>query len=157
MGLFGHHETTGGRTFKYNLSDVRALYLKVVSNEMGATLHNKISENEYRYSCGSFRYNMNPGSYAEIMFSDTGEGINVRVRISVNQAGFSRANAWIEKSFDLLSKNLLGRPAYSKPTANFVATNEILVKCPSCGYSFSIDKNLTTCFCQKCGTKLIRK
>lgn len=157
MGLFGHHEATGGRTFKYNLEDVKTRYLRIVTNEMGASLDNKISENEYRYSCGSFRYNMNPGSHAEVSFSDTGSGINVRVRITVNQAGFSRAGTWIERSLDYLEKQLVGCKPYSKVSAEFVATNEVLVKCPNCGYSFSVDKNLTTCFCQKCGTKLVRK
>ena len=157
MGLFGHHEYTGGKTFNYNLEDVRSRYLRIVANDMGATLNNKISDNEYRYSCGSFRYNMNPGSHAEVSFSDTGSGTNVRVRITVNQGGFSRAEAWINKSLDLLTSQLAACKPYSKQTVEFAATNEVLIKCPSCGYSFSVDKSLTTCFCQKCGTKLVRK
>lgn len=157
MGLFGHHEVSGGRTFNNNISDVRTHYLEIVKDEMGATLKNKISENEFIFNCDSFRYNMNPGSFAEISFSDMGNGINVKIRIVVNQAGFSRAKTWINRSLDFLEDSLKSCKPYSKPTVSFTATDEVLVRCPSCGYSFSVNKSLTTCFCQKCGTKLVRQ
>ena len=157
MGLFGHSEYTGGRTFKYNIEDVKRLYLRILSSDMGASLNNKVSDNEFRYRCGSFKYNMNPGSYAEVSFSDTGTGTSVRVRITVNQGAFSRANERINRSFELLSKRLSECEPYSRNNPTFVATNEVLVNCPNCGCSFSVDKGLTVCFCVKCGTKLVRQ
>ena len=114
MGLFGHLEGTGGRSFKYNFVDVRDKYINILRSEMQCTIENKISDNDYVLSTPfSFRYNMNPGK-ANVSFSDTGNAICIKINVAINQTAFARISAWIEKGLDLLEKSLIGCKPYEQ-------------------------------------------
>ena len=158
MGIFGHSESTGGRSFSYNLEDVKEKYFAVLTKEMGCHSLQKITNSEYQLKTDyNLKYNMNPGK-AEVLFSDTGREIDVKIRIFINQSFWARIDAWIEKGFELLEKALQNCAPYkSIPKSDVIATNDVLVKCPKCTHSFSIDDSLLSFFCPKCGTKLLRK
>ena len=146
MGIFGHSEETDGRFFPNNFKDVKEKYIYVLTNKMGCELDKEITDNEIKLITSSnFRYNMNSGK-AIVSFLENSKGVDVKIRVIVNQTVFSHISAWIEKGFQLLKEELTSCELFEESKEEYILTGEKKINCPSCNYEFIIDKNLDSFF-----------